>query len=355
MNKLPLVGPFGFSDVDKAYWERHFEPWLPREIIDAHYHFVDPELFQIETVTEEMARRYWVAEVCHMPNAAEAERSIQTTFPGRHVTCVAFGHVTLGFDIEGGNEYVRSECVRRGWYSLAVVRPTWVAEQVESWLRRPGVIGLKPYYGLIGYSKDLRHSYMESSIFDYLPHHQLEVLDAYGGWLTLHVPKGERLGHPDNIREIRQIRARYPRIKLVIAHLGRCYTEAHAREGLIQLADDPGIRFDTSAVLNPDVHYLALKTIGPARILYGSDCPVMYLRGRRQFDGRRYINRTNMDFHFNTEREPPEVEAQYTLYLYEDLRAIKDACTRLGFGPDEVEAVFHGNAIRLIKEVLASK
>jgi len=355
MIKSPLFGVFSYADVDRAFWDKHLENWLPKRIIDAHFHFVDPELFQIETVTDEMARSYWVAEVCQMPTSLEADRAIRMTFPGRDVRCVAFGHVTLGFEIEGSNEYVRSECAKRAWHSLAVVRPTWVAEQVEWWLKKRSVIGAKPYYGLIGYSRDLRNSYIEASIFDYLPHHQLEVLDDYSAWLTLHVPKVERLADPDNIREIREIRRRYPHVKLIIAHLGRCYTEIHAKKGLLPLADDPGIYFDTSAVLNPAVHLLALKHIGPARLLYGTDCPVMYLRGRRQFRDREYINRTNLPFHFNKDREPAEIEAKYTLYMYEELKAIKDACENLGLGRDQVTDIFFGNAERLILDVVAGR
>ena len=72
------------------------------------------------------------------------------------------------------------------------------------------------------------------------------------------------------------------------------------------------------------------------------------MRGRRQFRGRTYINRTNYPFFFNRDREPPEVEADYTLYMYEDLRAIRRACEQLGLDRSAVEAIFHGNASRLI-------
>ena len=58
-------------------------------------------------------------------------------------------------------------------------------------------------------------------------------------WVTLHVPGPARLGDPANLREIREIRRRYPHVVLVIAHLGRCYTKGHARAGLLPLADDP--------------------------------------------------------------------------------------------------------------------
>jgi len=134
----------------------------------------------------------------------------------------------------------------------------------------------------------------------------------------------------------------------VIAHFGRCYTDPHPRQGLPPLADDPGLYFDNSAVLNPAVHRMALELFGPERILYGTDNPILYMRGRRRWQGRKYINHTSADLHFNTDREPPEVEAAYTLYMYEALRAIKSACDAVGVGPDGIEAIFGGNAQRLI-------
>jgi len=119
------------------------------------------------------------------------------------------------------------------------------------------------------------------------------------------------------------------------------------------LADDEGLYFDNSAVMNPEVHRFALATLGPKRILYGTDNPIFYMRGRRQWHGREYVNRTNHPFHFNRDREPPEVEAEYTLYMYEALRALKTACDDLGLERENVEAILYGNARRLVDTVNA--
>ena len=56
------------------------------------------------------------------------------------------------------------------------------------------------------------------------------------------------------------------------------------------------------------------------------------------------------------DRESPEVEAGYTLFMYEDLRAIKQACTELGIvAREEIEMIFHSNATRLIAGIQALK
>jgi hypothetical protein len=154
----------------------------------------------------------------------------------------------------------------------------------------------------------------------------------------------------------RELRRRYPHITVVIAHLGRCYTEPHALEALPAFADDPGLFFDTSAVLNPACHRIALEQFGPERVLYGSDNPIFYMRGRRQYRDRTYINRTSYPFFFNKEREPANIEAQYTLFMYEDLFALKQACQQLGISePKHIQGIFRDNAARLIENILGRK
>ena len=355
MKPIHLHHVFDYTDVDRAFWNEHLEDWMPRRIIDAHTHVTDPAYLK-KPPTEDMQRQYWVNEVCEPQDAKSASRCDVITFPNREVVRVAFAHPSLAYDVEAANEQLRTECVNRGWHNLAVLLPQWDADRVAAEFRKPGVIGFKPYYSLISYSPTTRDTNIEASIFDFLPHHALEVMNDRRAWLTLHVPKADRLPHPDNIREVKEIRKRYPNIVLVIAHLGRCYTEPHAREGLPQLADDPEIYFDNCGVFNPAVHRLALELFGPERILYATDNPVFYMRGRRQWEGRRYINRTDHDFHFNKDaHEPPEIEARYTLYMYEALRVLREECERAGLGREQVEAIFHGNAQRLIKRVLDAK
>jgi predicted TIM-barrel fold metal-dependent hydrolase len=347
MGPLRLHHVWNYTDVDRAFWEEHLEPWLPERIFDAHTHVNEPA-FRRQEPTDEMRRQYWVNEVMEPIGAADAQRCSELVFPGREFCCLCFGFPSLEYDIQRSNTALQAECAQRGWYQLAVVRPQWPADRVARELDKPRVIGVKVYYALISHDPATRDKHLEASIFDFLPHHQLELLNERGAWVTLHVPKADRLGHPANIAEIKEIRRRYPGIVLVIAHLGRCYTLPHAQEALPQLADDEGLLFDSSAVVNADVYRFALETLGPRRILYGTDNPVFYMRGRRQFRGKTYVNRTSHPFFFNRDREPPEVEAGYTLYMYEDLRAIRQAAEELGLDRRDIQDFFAGNAQRWI-------
>ena len=345
---VPLNHVWDYTDVDRAFWDEHLADWLPDTVFDAHTHINEPK-YRLHVPTEEMRRQYWVNEISEPIGAATAERCYRTVYPGREFSCVAFGLPSLAYDIEGSNDGLQPEMVKRGWYSLAVIRPQWSAETVDGLLDREGVLGVKVYYSLISEDPNNRDKHIDASIFEFLPHHQLEVLNERKSWLTLHVPRAERLGHPVNIREVKELRRKYPDINVVLAHLGRCYTLPHAEEALPQLADDEGLYFDNSAVLNPDVHRYAFSLLGPGRILYGTDNPIFYMRGRRQWEGRTYTNRTNYPFYFNKEREAPEIEAGYTLFMYEALRAIKIAAEDVGLSRDDLELHFSGNARRIIE------
>jgi uncharacterized protein len=350
MSSTPLHHVWQYTDADRAYWHEHLDAWLPQRIFDAHTHVSEPR-FRREEMSEEKKRQYWINEVGEPIGAADAERCRQVVFPGRSFSCLAFGDPSLEWDIEAANDHLQAECVRYGWHRLAIVLPQWTAERVARELDQPRTVGVKVYYTLIGRDPTSRDKYLEASIFDFLPHHQLDLLNERRAWVTLHVPKAGRLVHPDNIREIREIRRRYPDVTLVVAHLGRCYTMPHAEQALPQLADDDGLYFDLSAVFNPDVLQFAIETFGPQRLLYGTDNPVFFMRGRQTWRETSYFNHTDYPFYYNQDREPPEIEAKYTLFMYEALRAIKHACEAARLSREQVEAIFHGNAARLIGSI----
>jgi len=351
---IPLTHLWNYTDVDRGFWAAHLEAWVPPRIFDTHVHVTDAACLR-RPLTDERRRQHWVMEVSGPLSGNALAQCDATTYPGRKVSHLAFGWPDLGYDLEAGNEYAGRECLQHGWRALALLDPHWPAERVAQELDAPGVVGVKPYYALIGEDPAGRDRYIEASIFDFLPHAALEVLNERGAWVTLHPPKADRLPHPDNIREIREIRRRYPKVILVIPHLGRCYTEPHAREGLPQLADDDGLYWDVSAALNPAVLTMALELFGPKRILYGTDNPVFYMRGRREWRGRQYVNHTSGDFHFNKGRhEPAGVEAAYTLFMYEALHALKTACDACGVDEAGVADIFFNNADRLVQRASAS-
>jgi predicted TIM-barrel fold metal-dependent hydrolase len=339
---------FELRDVDRRFWNERIAPFLPDKVFDAHRHITPPQ--DLEPFTPERLKQSWTFEVAVGETLEEAKLGYFELFPGKSVSFLAFGWPIQECHVKENNAYLMEGLRESDSAMLVLTRPEAKAEQVAEWLRRPRVIGIKPYQDLIRGFKG-----QDVSIFDFCPPEHLQVLDEVGGWLTLHIPRQERLADPDNIAEIRDIRQRYPRIVLVLAHIGRAYTGRYVREGLPALAEDKGILFDTSAVLNPAVHAIALDRVGPERLLFGSDFPIFYMRGRQRWEGDKYINLTDGNYSWNLERQPPAVEADYTLYIYEAMAACIDTYLALGFDEAALRAIFHNNAHRIVSRILLEK
>ncbi len=323
----------------EVYGER-IRPWLPPEIIDIHVHLGLAEHWT--PISPQRREEIWAIEVAPTQSWPELRHALMTLFPDRASWALAFGYVYREVNVESSNEYVLAgarEPANRA-QALFVTRPEWPAASIDQAMER-GFLGIKPY-------PDLSPKGMnDSSIYDFVPHEHLEVLNARAGLMILHLPRPGRIGDEDNLRELIEISKRYPRARIIVAHVGRAYGLPNAKRGLPRLASCENLYFDTAANLNTEVFEFALKTIGPERLLFGSDLPITLMRGVREHIGDKYINYTDGDYSWNTNRKSPEEESRYTFYLYEELLALIGAMERLGMGREQMAKVMFGNAAAL--------
>ncbi len=325
--------------ISEQIYRNELAPWLPPRIFDCHVHVSLGEHWG--PISAERLAELWAIEAGDRLSWKELRDNYRKLFPGRPVVALVFGNVFREVDIEGNNEYVLSGLGDPTNHALGlfVTRPEWSASRIESALAR-GFVGIKPYPDLAPPGRE--------SVFDCLPKAHLEVLNRLGGVLMLHLPRKGRIGDPDNIREILEIADTYPAIRFIVAHIGRAYCLPAAKKGLPLLADRPQIHFDTAANLNADVFQYALETVGPERILFGSDLPVTLMRGVREHAGESYVNYTDGPYSWNTNRKGPEEEAHYTYYLYEELRALIKAVQRTGLGSEAMARIMYSNSARLL-------
>lgn len=336
------------ESVDKRIYERELSPWLPARILDCHVHISLAE--NCGWMSPERRAEIWAMDVGVFQSWELLRARYKTLFPNQTVDCLAFGGVYREQDANVENRVVlagkrdpanRAQC-------LLVTRPEWHPRVIEDAMTR-GFIGIKPYPDLAPGDRD------EVSIFDYLPRAHLEVADRLGAVLMLHIPRAGRLGDPDNIRELLEIGERYPAVRVIIAHIGRAYCTPTAEKGLPHFKDCPSLVFETSANLNAEVFQIALETLGPDRILFGSDLPVTIMRGVREYEGETYINFSDGPFAWNTNRKSPEEEAEYTYYVYQELRSLIRATQRAGLGKEAFHRMMYDNAAKLLGKSVESK
>ncbi|MFQ5809273.1 MAG: amidohydrolase family protein [Armatimonadota bacterium] len=329
--------------MDREFYDEHLRDLLPARMLDVHMH-VHRES-DVPPLTEELRAANWATSVSHPEYLADdAEADYAKLFPNTEVSRLQFGSVFRGTDIEACNTYCAETADRRRVWALAVLDPTWSAERLHDILTTGRFMGVKPYWSLVPGATQAK-----VRLDDMIPPPQLEVLDQLGLVAILHVPGPDRIRDPHTRQVLRQWRGRYENLTLIVAHLGRAYCMPFAEASFADLADIDGLLFDCSAVLNPDVFELAFRTIGPRRIMWGTDFPVLSrLRGYRVWEGETYRNVVSGDYPWNTDRQPPDVEARYTYFIYEALKAMRAGAERAGLTSEDLADVFLNTAHDLL-------
>ncbi len=325
--------------VDRPFYEERLRAFLPERMLDFHTHIYRAAF----TGVRKANARTWPEHFTPVSWGVPAlKRYYERLFPGKQVEPVCFGMPTAAADVDASNAFVAESARAYGVRAFLLSSPRWSARELEERLDAGPFLGLKPYPVLAGSS--------ECSIFAFLPPAHLRVAEERGLCVLLHLPRAGRLADPANIAELHEVSQKYPRLKLVIAHIGRAYCLPNAERGLPLLRDCPQLMFDFSASANPDVFALALQEVGPQRLIFGTDLPAVAFRAKRICEGDHYINivaRSRTDDPHIRVADPCEA-GRLTFFVYEQVEAFRQAALAAGLSAADVEDVFRGNALRLL-------
>ena len=87
-----------------------------------------------------------------------------------------------------------------------------------------------------------------------------------------------------------EIEHRYPNVQLVIAHIGRAYCPEDVGDAFQLLRDARRMHFDFCANTSAYAMEHLLRAVGPQRVVFGSDMPVVRMRMRRICEQGFYVN-----------------------------------------------------------------
>ncbi len=344
---MPL---FNVKEVDIRCYEDELRDFLPDRIVDIHTHIWKKE--HKRSSGNDSRTVSWPSLVASENPAEDLKETYELMFPGKSVTPLVFSTVPkYGEDFETLNRYVRSASDEMGWPALLFSSPFWSAEELDSKVRGNGFLGIKSYLTACDPSM-LKE---EITIFDYFPHHQLEVLNEHGLIIMLHIPRSGRLKDPVNLRQLLEIDSRYPDLKCIVAHVGRAYCNEDSGDAFEVLKDTENLRFDISANTNSYIFEQALETFGSGRVLFGSDMPILRMRMKRITENGRYINVVPKGLYGDVSGDPNMRECEgdeaesLTFFMYEEIRAFKRAAENLGLSRDDVNRVFYGNSCKLLE------
>ena len=339
---------FDMKNIDTKTYTEELVDFLPDRIIDIHTHVWLGEHRAWKNDARRLAT--WPDRVAEDSPIEELLNTYELMFPGKQVTPLVFPAVTSPKDdLEGQNAYAQQCSQQHRVPALIWSLPTWSAEELEQKIIAGGFLGLKSY---------LSHApaYLppdEIRIFDTFPHHQLEVLNRNGWIMMLHIPRSGRLKDPVNLAQMVEIDRRYPDIKVIIAHVGRAYCPTDMGNAFEVLADTKHLLFDFSANTCQETFERLIETVGPKRILFGSDLPIARMRMRRICEDGRYVNLVPPGMYGDLSgdanmREIDEDEADtLTFFMYEELKAFRLAAEKTGLKQQDIEDVFRTNACRL--------
>lgn len=326
---------------DEEFYVKYLKGRMPDRIFDFHVHLNLPE--HIPDMSEERLRSDWAFECGLILPCETAYRYAGLLFPDTEYRIAGFPWPVREADLVSGNRYLLDKKAEGKVTPFMSVRPDFTEDYIEELL--PEFCGFKPYPDLVSTVKGA-----EISIFRFMPHWQLEILNRHRKAVVIHLPRKGRIADPENVRELLEMRQEYPDVQIVIAHLGRSFNPVYLREALKQLGSSAAdFYYDTAAVLNPEVYELAFEKLPLTQILYGSDTPIMLWHGKRRWTDNTYINLTNEPYSWNHHEGGEAAEKGYTFFLYEQMKVILDTLERMGFGEDIKRGLFFGNTSQLLE------
>ncbi|MES2599123.1 MAG: aminotransferase class III-fold pyridoxal phosphate-dependent enzyme [Verrucomicrobiota bacterium] len=320
------------NDTDRKLLARVLDGFVPAEVFDVHAH-----LFHTRSFAPGMRPAFLEEDRGYGMQAFQ--EAMRLWMPDRKVDGLFFGYPSAGNDRVGENAWVKSQIdVGTPSRALVLASPADDPAEVRRLMGTGVFIGIKPYR-LYADVPDTKVAEIES----YTPEWMWEICHEHDGILMLHIMLADGVTDPRNIEAIHRLCKRYPRCKLVLAHVARSFNYRHAREGLRALVDVDNVVVDTSAVTQAGAFRAALEILGPRRVLWGSDYMVSELRGAciSQGDGFTWI-------HPELAEKGLTIFGQYTTVGIESLMCLREACEDTGMTQGDLADVFRENALRLI-------
>ena len=341
-------------EFDQAYWDRvdgpifegEIKPLIPDTVLDFHTHaWRESDLASLPT--EEMKKNpslVWTTN--HFP-VSELQQTAKWLFPGKRYQVLAIGMPYAEMDVGRNNQHI-AEAVRNSpdVAGLMMVKPSDTADQLRKQVLEGRFVGFKPYFTFVPKAQN------DVLLDDMLTDEHLKVADEFGLIVMIDVPRKLRLTDPQNIATLRRISPRYPRAKLIVAHVGRAYCEWVAFQALSQVEELPNVYLDTSFIQNSVTFQYLFEHVDVSRIMYGTDLPDAAIHGQVACVNGINLFVTRDPHPWSLYRTENPIECTYM--VYEELRAIRDGGQRAGLSVKDLQPVFYANARRLIDDVYAN-
>ena len=334
--------------LDLDFYQAEIAPILPACVLDFHTHIWDSRNWRVRPWDTGVAgAQYMVVQERYPAEALLSD--LRRSFPDRDHRVIVFGYPAPVIDPACENGYVAGAARRHGMFPLMIAgRAIGLdPDTLERDLRAGGFYGYKAFLNWFG------DDYGDLRVEDMLGPTEMGLADALGLVVLLHVPGRGRLADPAIQRGVERLAKDYPRAQLVLAHCDRCYLPAQIRSALGCLGPLANVYLDTAMVMDPLVLAMIFDTIGPARVLYGTDFPVAAMRGRRVRVMDHWVDVVVGDYPASAYRVRGD-GFRATFMALEIALAVRDAAQQVGLSDDALRSVFHDNGMAVLGRVTAA-
>jgi len=334
-------------------WANELAAWVPDRIFDAHVHVGPPEL--VGPIAPE--RRLAALSTFMSFPWAELLAACEALFPGKTLAgFIAFPFPQREVDLDRSNEHIielmQLDSRVKGFLAS---HPTDTGRALAAFEKAQAAsvrfLGVKPYADRLGKSN------FDATLPEFVPEDLLEFMDAERLLMMLHT-SGMGVGER-NVREfLRSVTARFPRIRIILAHMGR-YVDPRQflhfmDSGLLQ--DCPNLYLDMSSASCTEVYARLLAE--PAlwdRLLFATDLPFGLITGVERWSDDRgavFLSRDSYSWSDPKMQEEFADERQNLTYnTYHCIKALKDAMEALRLDDPTAAAlkrrIFHDTAAAL--------
>ena len=274
------------SDVKYTDYDREgikiLSDFLPDKIFDAHMHVYDsshlPMFFmdgKRDTGDLDAYHRAFGEMLCH----PKVWRANMITFPDSAMRDKG------GEIIRMADEFLMKELDKSDLnVGEIMVSPEESAENIEKRLTHPRIRGLKVYNLLSD-----REVHGDEAPDEYIPEGAWEIAEKYSMPVTIHLVRPDALADPVNYEYVIEKARQYKNSKIVLAHIGRAFASYAAIEGIEHVVHLENVLFDLSAICESSPMARLMTTVGPSRIMWGTDYPSTVDHGRAISVGRHFL------------------------------------------------------------------
>ncbi|MEI6082719.1 MAG: amidohydrolase family protein [Verrucomicrobiota bacterium] len=333
------------NEADRQIYQRELSGFLPARIFDAHVHLLDRSC---RVPGYQCPPRNILAKFGGVFTMEQCQEWARALLPEQEFHLNSFGMPSYDSDLDASAAYSGRVADNRRSFAMALVSPRDSAAAVIRRVETNRLIGYKPYLDFVeGKPK------ADITIHDMLPAAQMAAADERGLAIMLHIPRSARLTDPVNQTQMVEICRRYPRTRIIFAHIGRAYYLQNVIGMLDGIAACPNAYVDTAMVNHEGVLEYTFRNFPPDRILFGSDAPVACLHGKSVEINNQYAYLMAEDYEIGTSIYDARHAVSFTTFFYEQLRGIKLAAERAGLNRAAIEDIFFNNASRLFRAVAA--